>query len=160
MDVIERDSVLLSTDILPGDPRIREKILCLEKAMLALPAELIDELPAQHHFSAGVYARELRIPAGCLLIGKIHKHTNLNIISKGDISVLTEDGVQRIQAPCTIVSPPGVKRVGFAHTEVVWTTIHGTELTDLEEIEEAFIAKDFSDVPSLGTIDVPTLGGE
>ena len=120
---------------LVGNPTI-EQIERLESEMLALGSV---ELPVVHHFSKGVYARELHIPAGTTITGKIHKHVNLNILSKGEISVLTESGIERICAPFTVVSPPGTKRVAYAHTDCVWTTIHGTDETDLEKIEAEFV---------------------
>lgn len=95
----------------------------------------------KHYFSDGVYAREITIPAGTLLTGEIHKFTQINILSAGEITVLTESGMTTVKAPFTAVSPPGTKRVAYAHTECVWTTILGTELTDLDEIESYFIAK-------------------
>lgn len=103
------------------------------------------EIPVKHYFSQGVYAREITIPAGTLLTGKIHKFEQLNILSAGEISVLTEDGIKRVQAPFTVVSPPGTKRIAFAHTQCVWTTIHGTHETDLEKIEDHFIAQSDAD---------------
>lgn len=103
------------------------------------------ELKVIHHFSKGVYARELHIPAGVILTGEIHKFTNLNILSKGRIQVLTENGMQEVEAPFTVVSPAGTKRVARALTDCVWTTIHGTDETDLNIIEKTFIAKSEED---------------
>jgi len=115
----------------------RDKIFTLE-AMMKKQPQL--ELKVIDHFSYGVYARELHIPAGTLLTGEIHKLENLNILSEGCISVMTEDGVKRVQAPFTIVSPPGTKRIAFAHTDCVWTTVHGTFEKDIDKIKEFFIA--------------------
>lgn len=118
---------------------LRASVFALEDAIRReLP---LIELPVKHHFSQGVYARELFIPKGTVLTGKIHKFQQLNIMSQGELSVLTEDGVKRVKAPFTIVSPPGTKRVAYAHEDTIWTTIHGTELTDVDEIEKAFIAQ-------------------
>ena len=97
------------------------------------------ELEVRHYFSKGVYARELHIPKGTTLTGHIHKFENFNIMSKGDMSVLTENGIERVQAPFSIVSPPGTKRVAYAHEDTIWTTIHGTEETDIEKIKLAFV---------------------
>lgn len=121
---------------------MRDKVAVIETEMLK--REQLD-LPVKHYFSQGVYARELFIPKGTTLTGKIHKYQQLNIMSKGDMSVLTEDGVVRVQAPFTIVSPPGTKRIAYAHEDTVWTTIHGTEETDLEKIEAQFIAQSETD---------------
>ena len=103
------------------------------------------DLPVKHHFSQGVYAREIFIPKGTLVTGKIHKYQQLNILSQGDVSVVTEDGIIRAQAPFTIVSPPGTKRLVYAHEDTVWTTIHGTDETDLVKIEDHYIAQSEAD---------------
>ena len=126
------------------------------KNMLSLttegsPAEAIEALEAQmkempqldikekHYFSKGVYAREITIPKGATLTGKVHKFENLNIISKGKIVITTDEGTQILEAPCTLVSPPGTKRAGHALEETVWTTIHGTDETDLKKLEQHFV---------------------
>ena len=44
-----------------------------------------------------------------------------------------------------LTSPPGTKRVVFAVTDVVWTTVHVTDKTDLGEIEDFVIAKTFEE---------------
>ncbi len=124
---------------------MRGKILALEDAILAMPETHIHIEP-KHYFSDGVYAREIIIPAGTTLTGKIHKTEHLNIISKGEITVWTDEGMKRIKAPFTMVSKPGMKRVGYAHTDTVWTTIHGTQEKDLEKLEELLIAKTFEEL--------------
>lgn len=113
----------------------RDKVALIEAEMLK--HEQID-IPIRHYFSPGVYAREITIPAGTLLTGRIHKFEQLNILSGGEISVSTEDGMQRVAAPFTVVSPPGTKRIAYAHTECTWTTILATEETDPELIEAKF----------------------
>lgn len=98
------------------------------------------ELKCFNHFSHGVYARELHIPAGVILTGEIHKFENLNILSKGRMSVLTANGMQEVEAPFTIVSPAGTKRIAYAHTDCIWTTIHGTFDKNVDSIKNHFIA--------------------
>lgn len=98
------------------------------------------DLPVKHHFSPGVYARELFIPAGVVLTGKIHKYRQLNILSHGEMSVLTEDGVKRVKAPFTVVSPAGTRRIAYAHTDCTWTTILATDEADPDTIEAEFTA--------------------
>lgn len=103
--------------------------------------------PVQHHFAPGAYGREMTLPAGLVVIGKIHKHAHINVISKGRVQVFTEyDGVLELAAPCTFVSSPGTKRVVHVLEETVWTTVHVTDKTDLAEIEREVIATDFSEV--------------
>lgn len=115
----------------------RDAVNAFEMEMRKLPQLT---LSVRHYFAPGVYARELFIPAGTLLTGKIHKHQHLNIMSAGDMEVLTEAGIVRVQAPFTIISPPGTKRIAYAHADSVWTTIHATDETNLDRLEALLIA--------------------
>ena len=102
------------------------------------------ELPLKHSFAPGVYAREMEIPAGTLLIGKIHKHRHHNFLMKGSIIVLTEtNGVELLQAPLMIVSEEGTQRIGYAVTDTIWTTIHENKdnSEDLDVIEQRTVVK-------------------
>ena len=45
--------------------------------------------PVQHHFAPGAYGREMTLPAGLVVVGKIHKHAHINVISKGRLQVFT-----------------------------------------------------------------------
>jgi hypothetical protein len=114
---------------------MRDKVNLIEDEMRKCEQR---EIPIRHYFSPGIYAREITIPADTLLTGRVHKYAQLNILSGGEISVLTEDGIVRVKAPFTVVSPPGTKRIAYAHTECTWTTILHTEETDPDKIEELF----------------------
>ena len=130
------------TNIKSFDSGLRRKVEKLERAMRGEPQL---DIPVKHYFAHGTYAREVTLPKGTLATGKIHKYSQVNIISKGEVSVVTESGVIRIKAPYTLVSPPGTKRAVYTHKETVWTTIHSTYETDVEKIEEHFIAKSDAD---------------
>lgn len=116
----------------------REAVAAFEAQMRQMPQVA---LAVRHWFAPGIYARELFIPAGTLLTGKIHKHEHLCIMSAGDMEVLTDTGIVRVQAPFTIVSPAGTKRIALAHADTVWTTIHPTHETDLDKLEALLIAE-------------------
>lgn len=117
---------------------IRDKVF-LAEAFLKEQPQL--QLETSHYFSKGVYAREIKILAGTILTGEIHKFQNLNILSQGTMQVLTENGIQEVEAPFTVVSPAGTKRIAYTLTDCVWTTIHGTDEKDLKVIEHTFIVK-------------------
>lgn len=123
---------------------IRAVIFDIEKMCKEFGEEI--EIPVKHHFSKNVYAREMQMPQGALIVGKIHKHENLNILSAGEVSVLSVDGIKRVKAPYTFVASEGAKRVIYAHKECIWTTIHGTDERDIEKIEADFIVEDYSDL--------------
>lgn len=103
------------------------------------------ELPVKHHFSKGVYARELSIPAGTVLVGKVHLFDNLNVVLRGRIAIYTEAGLREFEAGDVIVSPAGVKRAGYAIEDTVWMTVHGTDETDVDLIEQQFVANSYEE---------------
>ena len=113
----------------------------LEAQIAKLPAV---DCPVTHHFADGIYGREMFIPAGTVLTGKLHRFSTLNFLMQGDITVSTPEGVKRIQAPAIFVSAPDGKKVGFAHTDTVWVNVHPTKLTDIDAIEQKFIVPEES----------------
>lgn len=103
------------------------------------------EAPVKHHFSKGVYAREIFMPRDSIVIGKIHKTRHLNIISQGKCRVATPTRTFDVVAPYTFESFEGEQKVVFMLEDVVWTTIHLTNETDLDKIEQECIAKDYDE---------------
>lgn len=100
------------------------------------------DCPLIHTFSAGAYARSIFIPKGSLLVGKTHRHRHLLIMSAGDVSITTSDGIQRMTGFNVYDSPAGIKRCVFAHEDTIITTVHLTDETDLEKIEAEVIIPD------------------
>ena len=98
------------------------------------------EIPVRHYFSPGLYAREITVPATALITGVIHKYPQINILSKGTIRVSIDEEIREISSPHTVVSEAGIKRIAYAVTECVWTTIIHTFKTDVVEIEKEFFA--------------------
>ena len=107
-----------------------------------------DLCPLTHSFAPEMYIREIQIPAGVLIVGKIHRHTHPNFLMSGRVSVFTEEGgIQHLSAPCYMISPAGTKRVVYAHEDTSWVTVHNNpeNTTDLEVLENHVIATDFKD---------------
>lgn len=111
----------------------RQSIEVIEAELLRHPQVSI---PVRHRFSDGMYAREITIPAGTLMTGRVHKHEHLSVMISGDMTVMTPDGMRRISGYNLMVAPPGTKRIGYAHQETVWLTVHRTEVVDPVGIEE------------------------
>jgi quercetin dioxygenase-like cupin family protein len=99
------------------------------------------DLPVRHLFAEGVYARILEIPRGIILTGKIHKYSQLNVLLKGKVQVLINGKLEMVTAPFVIVSPAGTKRIIRAFEDSRWMTVHGTHETDVDKIEDQFIAQ-------------------
>lgn len=108
----------------------------LGQVLESLPGER-RELEVKHSFLDGMYMRELFIPKGTLLVGKVHKLACMNMVSKGDISVLTETGSARVKAGYSVVSPAGIQKVGYAHEDTVFVNVFRTDETHPDLIEQA-----------------------
>lgn len=120
----------------------RNKVIEAELLMAKMPQV---ELKVNHYFSKDIYARELYIPKGITLTGKIHKFEQLNILTKGKIKVLVDNIIKEIEAPFVVVSPPGTKRIAYALEDCIWITIHGTDQKNIDLIEKEFIAQNEQD---------------
>lgn len=114
----------------------QDDIIKLQSVMLQ--GNTVD-LEVKHHFSDGLYARELFIPAGVCLVGALHKTTHLYMVVKGKCRVSSQFGNMDIEAPFMGETIPQTKRVIYAETDCVWITYHPTHLTDINEIEAALI---------------------
>lgn len=114
---------------------MRVRVLAFEREQLKKPQV---DIPVEHNFFPGGYARTIRVPAGTELTGAIHKYQNFNMLVSGELLIIAEDGPMHLKAPAQFWSPPGTKRVGQMITDVVWTTILATDLTDVAAIEAHF----------------------
>lgn len=94
-----------------------------------------------HHFCRGMYARELRVPAGHVVVGKMHASENFFLLVSGDVTISTNDGVRRLRGPVLAVTKPGDKRVCFAHTDVIMFNFHtrADEAEDLKILEARYV---------------------
>lgn len=104
--------------------------------------------PLKHWLAPGVYAREIHLPAGTVVVGKIHRHRHFNIISKGSITCYTEFGLETWTAPASFISDAGTKRVVVTHEDAIWTTIHPNpdDETDVQKLEERFTAMEYAEL--------------
>jgi len=141
----------LTNDEKKTPAEMRSKIVQLENAMKAMPGALTAaDFVTLHHFAPGVYMRELRIPKGVTLTGKIHKTEHLNILSQGRLAVWTEDGMKVLDASTVVLSQPGIKRVGHALEDSVWITVHQnpTEEKNPDTLEEMLVVDTFEQLES------------
>jgi len=118
------------------DKRLEEA----ERELLRLPQV---DCPVQHHFSDGIYCREMLAPAGTALIGHEHKEECLNVLMMGKIAVKVGNEVKHLEAPCIFKSAPGVKKLGLVIRNVIWLNIHPNpdNTTDMKILEDRHINK-------------------
>lgn len=137
---------LTGTQRLPTKQERRDVVLQIEDIIGQLQAV---DTPVSHGFAPGVYARKVYIPAGVALTGKIHKYAHWNIILRGRIRIVTEQGLKEIVAPAMFVSPPGTKRAGLAIEDTEWVTLHPTNETDLDKIEKEVVVDTYAQLQLL-----------
>ena len=100
------------------------------------------EPSTEHYFANGMYCRKMFMPAGMLVVGKLHKQDHFFICTKGEIVAWTENGMKNLCAGDIIESKLGTKRVIYAVTDSIITNVHKTDKTDLDEIEAELIEFD------------------
>ena len=141
-DIISQDSTELLAYIL-GDIQNKAYISVVRDVQQQITdnAELID-VPVDHHFAPGLYMRQMNAKAGTLVVSKMHRTEHMNILLTGSLTVATEDGIELLKAPLVIKSMPGTKRIGYFHEDSSWITVHPTQTTDLDLIEQQVIVPD------------------
>lgn len=118
---------------------LQKNILRYEREVGKLPQV---DLPLRHFFIksprtvSGGYAREITMLKGTAAVGRVHKYPCINIISKGELVVATDNGVIHIKAPYTFVSEAGAKRALYMYEDTIWTTFHLTDETDISKIKD------------------------
>ena len=128
----------------------REKMVELENDVLEYGmnnAELQEANPVKHTFAGGCYIREIYNPANHLIITKIHKKEHPFFLMKGSMSILTEEGIETIEAPYQGITKPGTKRAIYTHEECIFITVHATENTSIKEVEEEVVCTKYEDLP-------------
>jgi hypothetical protein len=119
-------------------PSVKETVDNLEIALLDEPQV---ECSVYHHFSPGLYVREVNIPAGTLAIGHFQKTEHLNVFLTGRVTMLNDDGAtSEMTAPMLFTGKPG-RKCGYIHENVVWLNVYPTDETDVETLEATYLDK-------------------
>ena len=121
----------------------REKVHRLEDALRSVPQV---DCPIRHHFAPGIYAREITIPKGTVLVGAIHKRESLVVLSAGRLRLVTDKGAVEISAPYTMACKAGAKNAAVALEDSVWTNFFATEETDTDKLVEILTESKASDL--------------
>ena len=99
------------------------------------------DCPLFEGFTPGCYLREVFMPAGTIVLGHQHKTEHWNIVTQGRCSVLMDGVISEFKAGDRFVSKPGVRKALRIHEDCKWITIHPTDETDKEKLEELLIVK-------------------
>lgn len=123
----------------------RDKIQDLEDFTKGLDTATDGKENTFHHFAPGVYLREFFLPKGMYFTSKIHKTTHFLIVASGKTAIFSEKGREVITGPTVLITTPGTKRAVLGIEDTTFFTVHVSEETDIEKLEDKLIAKDFSE---------------
>jgi len=128
------------------------KVETLENAMLASDDVRIakgnsDMFPLKHSFSEGVYIREMFMPQGGLVIGKLYKISHTWFLLSGDLEVATDEGTEYYIGPCYVNAPEGTKRVLHAVSDVIFVNVYPNpeNITDTDKLEEILTCSSYKE---------------
>jgi quercetin dioxygenase-like cupin family protein len=99
------------------------------------------DLKIIHHFSSGVYAKQMSIPKGYTALSHSHVYDHLSILAKGKVIVSTDEETNEYIAPTAITIKAGVNHAIYAVEDSSWFCVHATEETDEDKIDEVLIEK-------------------
>jgi quercetin dioxygenase-like cupin family protein len=105
--------------------------------------ENVGELLGQvHHFSDGLYAKQIHIPAKHVVTSHSHQYSHLSVLAKGDVLVEVDGVITEYSAPACIEIRAGLHHRVLARTDATWFCIHATDETDADHIDEVLIGKE------------------
>ena len=93
----------------------------------------------KHHFSDGLYSKEIHIPEGMMIIQHKHNYAHLSILAKGKVIVLKGDEQKIVEAPACLEICSGEHHAVKALTDCVWFCIHATDEKDPSKVDEVLI---------------------
>lgn len=123
------------------EPPSLAQIKQLQTALAELPQV---DCPVRHFFAPGMYTRECTIPAGSVVVGKMHRHVHPVFLLSGTVRINTDRGMETITGPRIWISQENAKRALYTLTDCVFATCHLNpyDTTDLEAIEADVIVPD------------------
>jgi quercetin dioxygenase-like cupin family protein len=92
-----------------------------------------------HHFSDGLYAKEMRFTAGEAILKHTHEFSHLSILAAGKVAVLRGTEIDIVEAPACIEIKAGLTHGVKAITDCVWFCIHATDEKDLSKVDDVLI---------------------
>lgn len=100
------------------------------------------DLGIKHHFSPGVYAKEMHLLKGQFGISHRHKYDHISMLAQGAARVVV-DGIETdYAAPAFIMVRAGKEHQFIALDDITWFCIHATDETDVAAIDASLIEGD------------------
>lgn len=99
------------------------------------------DLQIKHHFSTGVYARQMVLPAGHFAVTHAHQYDHMSILASGEVAVETDGVIVIYRAPAVVTILAGQKHRIEARKDAVWFCIHATDEKDPARLDDVLIRR-------------------
>lgn len=123
-----------------------EEIELINPSILELTLKEVSKMPQvdcplTHIFSRGLYIRLRTAVAGTLFVGKRHRHETLSILLSGQLNIYIDNTgeTEHKIGPCIWKTPAGTRRMTYSVIDNTLATIHPTNETDIDKLEEELI---------------------
>jgi hypothetical protein len=130
------------TEIIEGLTE-EEFLICYREYIMGLQEFLEKEeqveMPLQHDFAPGVYIRSIFMPKHTFVMGKTHLTEHFNVVRTGKANVMIEGVFNTFQTSDMFKSDGGAKKLLWIIEDMIWSTIHPTNETDLDKLEQMLI---------------------
>lgn len=96
----------------------------------------VPETEVTNWFAKDLYSRWLKLPAGSVAVGEIHKFEHFFMVVSGTCVISNGDSKLEITGPQMFISPAGAQRVCLALTDTVVATFHANIKESADMIAE------------------------
>lgn len=91
------------------------------------------------YFASDAYVREMVIPAGTCVIGRVHKADCINILLEGEIVIVDNEGNRKeMKAPQVFIAKAGHQKAGFAIKDTRWLNCFSCKEEQLADVVNHF----------------------
>jgi len=99
------------------------------------------DLCTVHHFSDGLYAKQMILAKGLFAVQHKHNYSHLSILASGKVIVRTDESENIYSAPACIEIKSDVNHSIEALEDSVWFCIHATDEKDASKVDEVMIKR-------------------
>lgn len=127
IDIHTREGVVFAH---PGIEKLRA---CLEHMV---ETGLIEELKGdlEHVYTPELTGRKLAMPAGAVIVTRVHKFENVTFALKGSFTIVDQNGVREdITAPAMWVTKPGTQRAIYVHEDMEIANVFPGNFSHLDD---------------------------
>ena len=105
------------------------------------------DTPLEHYHTEELYGRRIFVPAGTVVLTKVHKKEHITVALKGTCTVVDlRKNKTKVVAPAVFVTKPGTQRWIYAHDDVEWLTVHACEEQSIPNIEAMLVCDSFEEL--------------